>query len=255
MAALTSHRQGRLAEALERYEQSAALAPKNAEIRFHCGFGFLDAARCPSLPDDDAAELAEVAGEHFEATLAIEPGHAAAALGAIESALYGKATKLRDALPGLFARVAPAEALRPAVTRLLYQAIFAFRVGKAKGVDQKNKKTMADVADVARRWLDAFPSDPALAGIADATVAKCESAEEICARVAEHARLIPDVRVLRMLLRERLADVADTSQRLESLRRRDGAHPAARRHRARLHLDGPPGGEARRRRGRHGRRA
>jgi tetratricopeptide (TPR) repeat protein len=215
LAALTSHREGRLGPALERYEQAAALAPDRFEVRFHCGFGFLDAARRSALSDEDTAELAEVASSHFEAALALDPAHVPAAIGAIESAIYGKATRLRDALGRLFSRVAPAEALRPTVTRLLYQAVFAFRVGKAKGVDQKNKKTMGELADVARAWLAAFPADPGLEGVIAAAAAKCEPAEELCAHLAEHARAIPDVRVLRLLLRERLADVADPQKRLE----------------------------------------
>lgn len=214
VAALTAHREGRLAAALERYEQAAVLAPGSVEIRFHCGFGFLDAARRPSLSDEDAAELAEAASPHFDAVLALDPAHVPAALGAIESAVYGKATKLRDALGGLFARVAPAEALRPTMTRLFTQVIFAFRVGKAKGVDQKNKKTMGELADAARVWLAAFPADPGLEGVVAAAAAKCETVEELCDNLAQHARVITDVRVLRLLLRERLADVADLQKRL-----------------------------------------
>lgn len=214
VAALTAHREGEIAAALERYDQAAELAPSSVEIRFHCGFGFLDAARRPALSDEDAAELAEVASSHFEAVLALEPDHVPAALGAIESALYGKATKLRDVLAGLFARVKPAEALRPTMTRLFLQALFAFRVGKAKNLDQKNKKTVGELADAARVWLKAFPTDPGLLGVVAATTAKCETAEELCDNLAEHARAIPDVRVLRLLLRERLADVADLQKRL-----------------------------------------
>jgi tetratricopeptide (TPR) repeat protein len=214
VAAVTAHRDGRLVVALERYEQAAALAPSNVEARFHGGFGFLDAARRSALSDEDATELAEVASSHFEAALALDPTHVPAALGAIESALYGKATKLRDTLGGLLARVAPAEALRPTMTRLLLQAIFAFRVGKAKNVDQKNTKTIGEIAAVARGWLAAFPGDPGLLGVVAAAAAKCATAEELCDNLAEHARAIPDVRVLRMLLRERLADVADLQKRL-----------------------------------------
>ena len=214
VAAIHDHRKGLLGQALERYETAALLAPSDVEVRFHAGFGFLDAARQPALSDEEASELAEAASEHFEAVLQIEPGHEAAAMGAIESALYGKVTKLRDSLKRVFSRVPPAEALRPAMTRLFYQAIFAFRVGKAKSVDQKNKKTMADLCEVAKVWIAAFPGDPALGGVIAAAAAKCDTADEICERVATYAREIPDVRVLRMLLRERLADVADPQKRL-----------------------------------------
>lgn len=214
LAALASHREGLFGAALERYEQAVALDPTNVSYRFHCGFGFLDAARRPWLADEDATELAEAAAEQLEAALDLDPSHKPAALGAIEAAIYGKATRLRDSITRVFSRVEPEEALRPAVTRLLYQAIFAFRVGKAKNVDQKNRKTMDEIAAVARRWLDVFRGDAALGGVIAAASAKCETAEEICEHVADHARAIPDVRVLRLLLRERLADVADPKQRL-----------------------------------------
>ncbi|WP_437727557.1 hypothetical protein [Sorangium sp. So ce861] len=215
LAALARHREGLLDAALERYEQAVSLDPTRVTLRLHCGFGFLDAARRRSLSDEDAAELADVAAEHFEAALELDPTHVPAALGAIESAIYGKATRLRDSLSRVFSRVAPAEVHLRTMTRLLYQAIFAFRVGKAKGVDEKNKKTMGEIAAIARGWLAAFPSDRGLEGVIAAAAAKCETAVELCERVGEYARAIPDVRILRLLLRERLADVADPKRRLE----------------------------------------
>lgn len=214
VSAILEHREGFLGRAIPRYESAAMLAPDDIVVRFHAGFGFLDAARQRSLSDEESAELAEVAADHFEAVLRIDPHHKPGLLGAVESAIYGKPTKLRETVKRVFARVPVEAALRPTVTRLLLQAVFAFRVGKAKNVDQKNKKTMADIVEVTQPWLAAFPGDEGLKCVLAAAGAKCESGDELCDRIATHVKEIGDVRVLRLLLRERLADVADPRKRV-----------------------------------------
>jgi len=201
-------RTAQLAAAIEHFDHAAMLAPKDARVRFHRGYALLLAMR-----ESGTGDFAEDAQADFEAAIA-EYG-APAALGAIEAALYGKTKPLRDGIAKMFARVAPSEEHRAAIARLLYQAIFAFGVGKAKNVDKSNEKTMAEITDVANAWLAAFPNDRVLAGVVAAARAKRDSAEQICEKVAEYARAIPDVRILRLLLRERLADVAEPSRRLE----------------------------------------
>ncbi len=208
--AIELQRAGSLAAALELYDHAALLAPRDARVRFHRGYALLLAIRASGSGD-----LAEDAQADFEAALAARPGFHAAALGAIEAALYGKTKPLRDGLARLFERVPPSDAHRAIVARLLYQAIFAFGVGKAKNVDKSNEKTMAEISDVARAWLAVFSSDAEFGGVVAAAQAKRDSAEQICEKVAEYARAIPDVRVLRLLLRERLADVAEPARRLE----------------------------------------
>jgi tetratricopeptide (TPR) repeat protein len=208
--AIELQRAGSIASALEHFDHAALLAPNDARVRFHRGYALLVAMRASGSGD-----FAEDAQADFEAALAARPALIAAALGAIEAALYGKTKPLRDGLARLFARVAPIEEHRAAIARLLYQAIFAFGVGKAKNVDKSNEKTMAEIADVARAWLVVFPNDRALSGVVAAAQAKRDTAEQICDKVAEYARAIPDVRVLRLLLRERLADVAEPARRLE----------------------------------------
>jgi len=215
LAALARHRDGALSEALGYYDHACWLSPFDTEIRYHRGYALLEAARRPDLSEEEAAELAEAAAADFEAVLKRVPEHAPAALGAIETAIQGKVTKLRDSMKGLFARVTPHEAFLRSITVLLYQVIFAFRVGKAKNVDQKNQKTMADVTEIARTWIAAFPHDADLAGVVSAAKAKCESPEGLCEQIADYARGIPDVRILRLLMRERLAEVPDARRRLE----------------------------------------
>lgn len=208
--AVELERAGSLEAAIELYDHAVLLAPRDARVRFHRGHALLVAMRASGTGD-----LAEDAQADFEAALAARPGFTPAALGAIEAALYGKTKPLRDGLARLFARVSPSDAHRAAITRLLYQSIFAFGVGKAKNVDKSNEKTMAEISDVARAWLASFPGDAALAGVVAAAQAKRDGAEQLCDKVAEYARQIPDVRVLRLLLRERLADVAEPARRLE----------------------------------------
>jgi tetratricopeptide (TPR) repeat protein len=215
LGALNRHRAGALSEALTYYDHACWLAPSNPEIRYHRGYALLEAARRPDIAEDDATELAEGAAADFEAVLARAPDHTAAALGAIEAAIQGKVTKLRESLKRVFGRVAPREDLVRPITVLLYQVIFAFRVGKAKSVDQKNQKTMAELAEIARPWIAAFPGDADLAGVLVAAQAKCETPEGLCEKIADYARGIPDVRILRLLMRERLAEVPDARRRLE----------------------------------------
>jgi hypothetical protein len=215
LGALNRHRAGALSEALTYYDHACWIAPSDPEIRYHRGYALLEATRRPDISEDEATELAEAAAADFEAVLARAPDHTAAALGAIEAAIQGKVTKLRESLKRVFGRVAPREDLVRPITVLLYQVIFAFRVGKAKSVDQKNQKTMAELAEIARPWIAAFPGDADLAGVLCAAQAKCESPEGLCEKIADYARGIPDVRILRLLMRERLTEVPDASRRLE----------------------------------------
>jgi tetratricopeptide (TPR) repeat protein len=199
---LEHQKAGALAQAIEMYDHAVLLAPSSARYRLHRGYALLMATRRTG-----SSELAEAAQEDLEA--------AGSPLGAIEAAIYGKSKRLREQLAKLFARVEPSAKSKAAVTRLLYQAIFAFGVGKAKNVDTSNKKTMDEIVEVARRWLGVFPGDKALGGVIAAATAKLDNAETLCERIATYAAEIPDVRILRLLLRERLAEVSEPQRRLE----------------------------------------
>ncbi len=203
-------RDGARQAALQHYDHAVLLAPADVRIRSHRAYALLDAARIAHDPD-----LAAAAGDDFERILGTAPEHPGALIGAVEALLYGKAKQRRNGLAAALARVPPSEALRDAMTRLLYQSVFSFGVGRKKSVDKKNRASMTEIARVAGRWLQAFPGDPALVGVVAATSAKCETAEGICANIASYARDIPDVRIVRLLLRERLADVSDPTRRLE----------------------------------------
>src|SRR5262249_14906864 len=71
------------------------------------------------------------------------------------------------------------------------------------------------IAEVARAWLGVVPGDRNFGGVIAASIAKRDTAEQLCERIADYAKDIPDVRILRLLVRERLADVAEPQRRLE----------------------------------------
>jgi hypothetical protein len=114
-------------------------------------------------------------------------------------------------LPQALARVTPREELVTAMPRLLYQALFALTPGKGKA---EFKTAIAAIGSTAGKWLQAFPDARGFQGVIAAALAKSSTPEELCAHVAEYVDAIDDVRVLRLLLRERLADVSDPAQRL-----------------------------------------
>ncbi len=207
--AIHAFRADSLSAAIEALDHAVLLAPTNASYRFHRAYVLLDAAR-----RTHSSDLADAAREDFEWVLTTQPAHIPAAIGAIEATIYGKTKRLRESLRTEFARVKPTAAHVRTITRLLYQAIFAFGVGKAKNVDKQNEVTMSEIAEVARAWQVVVPSQ-LLSSVIAAAAAKCNNPEELCERLPQYAREISDVRVLRLLVRERLAQVHDPSKRLE----------------------------------------
>jgi tetratricopeptide (TPR) repeat protein len=210
LLALDLQRAGSLTAAIEHYDQAVALAPRDLRLRFHRGYALLEQAR-----RTQSADVADAARDDFELVVGTQPKNTAAAFGALESALLGKTKRLRETLAALLARLPPQKDWLAPMTRVLYQIIFWFGVGKAKNIDQSNKKTMGEIVDCARAWLGAFPGDADLGGVIAAATAKCNTPEELCERIAAYAKDIPDVRVLRLLLRERLAEVEDPTKRLQ----------------------------------------
>lgn len=197
-------------EALDHAVMLGDTGPSAVRARFHRGYALLDAARAAQSTD-----LADGARDDFEAVLVAQPDDKAAKLGLVEATIHGKAKKLRESIREAFARVTPEPALVRWVTRLLYQAVFAFGVGKAKNIDAQNKKTMAEIIEVARAWLPVARGDRLLGGVIAAATAKCDTAEELCERLPAYTRDIPDARIVRLLLRERLAEIVDPQKRLE----------------------------------------
>ncbi len=124
----------------------------------------------------------------------------------LEALLYAAPDALRERAPELLARVRPGQH----VERLGY--LIAMTADDAVILDA--------VVALARRCT------PPLDGVIAAATARRLTAEQLCDRVAGVAAAIPDAHLVRLVLRERLATVADPARRLELLDHAIASAPA-----------------------------
>ncbi len=208
-------RAGELSTALAHYDRAVILAPRDTDIRFHRAYALLEASR--SLLESGRAResplFADAAVDDFEWLTGQDSSNRAAVIGAIESCFYCKAKKRRGLIGSLLRALEPGVDDLPTAVRLLYQAIFAFGVGKRK-TDKLNSKVMQEIVEVAQRWLDVYPQDSGLRGVISAATAKLATPDALCGAIDQYVAEIADVRIVRLLVRERLADVEDPVERL-----------------------------------------
>ena len=179
---------GALDLALDRLDVAASLMPGDRRValaRARVLRELAIASRRSELGDRAAAEL--------EPVLAAAPGDPVVLAAMIESLLHGTQPAR---IPALLARVQPG----PGVERL---ALLVVMMGDAAAVD-------AAIALASR-------CTPPLDGVIATARAKTMTADELCERA--DALGIADGRIVRLLLRERLATVADPVRRLALLER------------------------------------
>jgi tetratricopeptide (TPR) repeat protein len=138
----------------------------------------------------------------------------------IEALVHGSATVMRERTPVLLERGELRTIDPDRLVRLLYLVVLSLDVGDK--ADELNRPVLDAVTRVVER---ARPS-PALAGVLAATKAKRCTAVEITNQIDELARDLPDVRIVRLVLRERLATIDDPSQRLALFEQAMGRIPS-----------------------------
>jgi len=201
------HDGGSYAHALEHFDFAALLAPGDPRIALaRARTQIRVAAVSSSAKQADAAleALAKIPSRPSDADEELLVG--------IAATIHASAKRMREELPARLARVPVTEALRSRVTPLLYLAVSSLSVGSKH--DDRNREVLTAITTVVDRYKKAGIADADMQGAAVAAAAKRCTAAEICDRVDVFARDIPDVRFVRLLLRERLATVDDPSERL-----------------------------------------
>lgn len=190
-------------QALERLDVAALLLPNDRRVALLRASVLCELARAARKTDLGDRAMAEL-----EPVLAATPGDPEVVAAALEALAHGSPSGLRARGPVLMPRLQPG----PGTERLLYLVLLAVPL------DDTNALLFDAVRETAEH-LGAM-------GAAAAARAKTMTADELCDRLDGLAPAIAEPRIVRLLLRERLATVLDPARRLSLFERALAKAPA-----------------------------
>lgn len=200
---------GAHALAAERLDVAALLLPGDRRVAL-----LRAKLLCAQASSSRSSELGDRAVAELEPLLGAAPDDQELLTAMLESLLHGKPSVMRKRAPALLAGLRPG----PAIERIAYLVVLSPGIGDR--YDDANQAVLEAAIALAARC------NPSLSGVICAARAKMMTAEEICDRVDVLAASIADVRIVRLLLRERLATVADPIERLGLFERAMAKIPA-----------------------------